>query len=63
MAASVGEKLQACVVLIGTMMKLLVYMYSGCLGFMCKFLLQTMFGSKEPNYYVVSALLWMKQEY
>ena len=27
---------------------------------MLKFLLQTMFGTKEPNYYVISALLWMR---
>ena len=27
---------------------------------MLRFLLQTMFGSQEPNYYVISALLWMR---
>ena len=58
MSASFEEKLQACVVLAFFLLKIIVY--TGCLTFMCKFLMDTMLGRTKPNYYVISALLWMR---
>jgi hypothetical protein len=58
MAASMAHKLQACVV--GMFMMVKVLAYTACLAFVCKFIMDTLVGGRQPNYYIISGLLYMR---